>query len=363
MKSIAIFFGGQSVEHDVSVITGVMTTNALKKEYDAIPVYVDANGEWWTGEILKDIDFYKEINYKKIKKVSFMPGCNYIVEIKNKKQKNKTPISAVINCIHGERGEDGSLAGLLKMIGIPLVSPDILSSSVFMDKTATKIFLKGLNIPTLSYGQAKSIEDGEEISKKLGFPLVVKPVHGGSSIGVCKAYDDKSLKSGLRRALSFDSRVILEPKAENFIEINQAVYRSTEGLVLSELERPIGKDEVLSFDDKYSFGKREFPAKVSKETKKKISEYSERIYNSLDMTGVIRIDYFVIDGKVKVNEINTVPGSMAYYLFSEKTEDFLNMLKEMVTVALNRSSLEQSISREFSSGILKVTGAKGSKRL
>ena len=363
MKNIAVFFGGQSVEHDVSVITGVLTLNALKKGYSVLPIFIDRGGEWYFGENLLDVDFFKNINYKKLEKVTILPWCNRLYKIKGKKHIPICEISAVINCIHGERGEDGSLSGLLKLSGIPLASPDLLPSSLFMDKHATKIFLKGLKIPTLSYQTASSVEDGLEATKQLGYPLVVKPKSGGSSIGVSTAKNEKELKKGLYTALLYDEQVIIEPMLEDFIEINHAVYRSGNQIVSSYLEQPLGKSGVLSFDDKYSVGKRIFPAKLDKKLEEKIKKITEKIYSTLNMTGVIRIDYFVKDGKVWVNEVNTVPGSMAYYLYSNKTEDFLKMLDKLIKTAIERKEKDGTLIKEFKSGILNVTGSKGSKRL
>ena len=363
MKNILVIFGGQSIEHDVSVITGVLTCNSLKEKYNPLPVLVDKNGEWWSGKNLRDIDFYKEINYKKLKRVALLPFGRKLYETKRKKVREIASISAVINCIHGERGEDGSLAGLLKMSGIPLVSPSILASSVCMDKRATKIFLKGLNIPTLPSEEITTIEEAEKAIKRIGFPVIVKPIHGGSSIGVNSASDYKGLTTAVYSALKFDRRVLIEPRLLNFTEINEACYLSKDGIVFSQLEAPLGSGEILDFDDKYSFGKRIFPLKVKKEIEAKITRYTKRIYSALDMTGVIRIDYFVKEDKVFVNEINTVPGSLAYYLFSEKTSDFSKMLEEMIEVAISRSSSEETLTREFSSGILSISGTKGCKCL
>ena len=150
---------------------------------------------------------------------------------------------------------------------------------------------------------------------------------------------------------------------EDFIEINHAVYRSGNQIVSSYLEQPLGKSGVLSFDDIYSVGKRIFPAKLDKILEEKIKKITEKIYSTLNMTGVIRIDYFVKDGKVWVNEVNTVPGSMAYYLYSNKTEDFLKMLDKLIKTAIERKEKDGTLIKEFKSGILNVTGSKGSKRL
>ena len=166
MKNIAVFFGGQSVEHEISVITGVLTVNSLDKTgYRAVPVYVGTDGVRYTGDYLKDPDNYKAFDGKKVKRVTFIPGDNALYLLKGKKIKRYIEIAAAINCMHGERGEDGSLAGELKTLGIPLASPDILPSSVCMDKTFTKIVMKGIGVKMLPSVTVKSAGEARKIDR------------------------------------------------------------------------------------------------------------------------------------------------------------------------------------------------------
>ena len=183
MKSIAVFFGGVSVEHDVSVITGVLTLNTLNKSLNAVPVYVDRSGEWFTGGILSDPDSFNDLDYKKLTKVTFVAGRNILYAVRGKKLKELCVISSAINCMHGERGEDGSLSGVLKMCGIANASPDIYPSALAMDKVLTKCAVRGI-VKVLPYVVVSGVKQAEEACLPFDYPVIVKPVLGGSSRGV-----------------------------------------------------------------------------------------------------------------------------------------------------------------------------------
>ncbi len=360
MKNVAVFFGGQSVEHDVSVITGALTTNSVdKSEYNAVPIFVDKQGVWYTGEILKDIDEYKSLNYKKLTQVFLKGGSNQLYAIKGKKIKPLLTLAVAVNCMHGERGEDGSLAGALKLSDIPLASPDLLVSSACMDKSFTKIVMKGLKIkvlPSVTVGEGLN---EKEIFSKLKLPLIVKPNCLGSSIGLTKVDKKEDLAPAVALAKRYGERVIIEPCLKGFIEINCSAYRSSSGrIIVSECERPIGKDDILSFEDKYKSGKRVFPADIDKSISDQIKGLTEKVYRELNANGVIRIDYFVCGSEVYLNEINTVPGSLAFYLFGDTLKSFTTLLNDLISSAIKRANKNATVQKTFSAGILNMGGIK-----
>lgn len=369
MKNIAVFYGGVSVEHDVSIITGVMTVNSLdKQKFNSIPVYVDKDGAWYTGELLLDIDEYKSLDVSKLTKITFLSGSDKLYIVKKKKVIPLCRISVAINCMHGERGEDGSLAGLLKMCNIPLASPSLLASSICMDKCATKIFLKGIGVKTLPYVICKTVGSPSEIAlveSKLSYPLIVKPVSLGSSIGISKASNTKELEYALSYAMRYSTRAIVEPLLLDFTEINCAVYKNgAENILTSQCERPIGLNDILTFDDKYKVGEREFPAKIPKKLSSKIQQTAQSIYSKLNISGIIRIDFMISsEGQILVNEINTVPGSLSYYLFCTKLKEFTEILTQLIMIAEKEYAIESSVKTKFSSSILFSTGNKSAKRL
>ncbi len=363
MKNILVFFGGKSVERDVSIITGVLTLNSIDKtKYNPVPIYVDETEKWYTGEKLIDLDEYKNLQVGSLERVALFSGDNTLYIVKKNKIKPKFPISCAINCMHGERGENGSLSGLLSISDIPLASPGVLASAVSMDKAVSKIFLSGLNIPTLPFVTVESLAECEKLKLPFAFPVIVKPNDGGSSIGIAHAQNRSELFNAVGCALRYSSKAIIEPMLLGFTEINCAGYKNKKGnVIVSPCEKPIGSDEILSFSDKYENGKREFPAKLEISVRDKIQSYTKKIYQSLGFTGTVRIDFFVLDGEVLVNEINSVPGSLAFYLFADTMQEFSTLLSEIISLAESNFSKEQTLIKKFSSKILTFGGTKGAK--
>ena len=365
MKVVAVFFGGESVEHDVSLITGTLTLNTLdKSKYKPLPVYVHGDGTWYTGENLFDVEEYKNLDFKKLKKVFLLAGDNVLYAVKGGKVKRLTEIAVAINCMHGERGEDGCLSGILKGCNIPLSSPNLLTSSVCMDKAFTKTFLKGIGVKSLPCVKVFSSSQLAVAEKKIGYPMIIKPTFLGSSVGVGQATCKEEGESAIRYALTFGESAIIEKRLSDFIEINCAVYMRANGqVVVSECERPVGRTEILTFNDKYEGGGREFPAKISKEKSEKIKEITKKIYLELGARGIIRIDFFIKGDDIIVNEINTVPGSLAYYLFCDTLGKFKDVLTDVINLAEKEYARSTTFVKKYDTAILSSCGAKGAKRL
>ncbi len=364
LKNILVFFGGESIEHEISCITGVLTLNSVDKStYIPIPVYVDGSGEWWTGENLFDVEFYKKVDYKKLDRVTLFSGGNLLYKVKGKKVKPMLSVSLAINCLHGERGEDGCLFGMLKMCKIPVLGSPLFASSLAMNKSYTKLALKGLRVKTLPYLLATDKDCAKEIQRKLKYPLIIKPDSGGSSIGISTANNLNDLQHALVVALRYGKTAIIEPKLTDFTEINCACFFADGKLVVSECERPVSRGDVLSFNDKYKSGERIFPADIDKVLSDKIKDITAKVYLNLGFSGVIRVDYLVSKGEVYLNEINSVPGSLSYYLFCKTTKEWGGVLNKLIAVALNEYARDLTVSRKFNSGILSLAGSKGAKRL
>ena len=374
MKNVLVFFGGKSCEHDVSIITGVLTVNSINKElFNAIPIYVDKNGEWYTAEVLKDIEWYKSKNLSKLTKVTLISGNDTLYLVHKNKIKPILKIAVAINCIHGLNGEDGVLAGYLKMCNIPFASPDLFASSMSIDKDFTKVFLSGIGVDKLpcvrlfkdSYYQKKQ-STIKMLEKKFSYPVIVKPCNLGSSIGIKIAKTENELITAIDKAFTYDDKIIIEKAISNFKEINCAAYKSGDKIIVSECEEPISADEILSFSDKYlgskSGARKNFPADISKELSQKIKSITEKVYRKGDFTGVIRIDYMVLGSKIYLNEINSVPGSLAYYLFCDSVKDFSNMLTELLNEGIKKQILKNNRNYNFNSNILTdIKGVKGGK--
>ena len=365
MKNVAVFYGGQSVEKDISILTGVIMLNAVnKKDFNPVPIFVNDKLEFFTGEVLFDIDFYKNVNYKQLEKVVLCSGDNILYKIKGKKRIPLFVLASALNCMHGGFGEDGGLAGLLNLCKIPLASPGYLPSSIAMDKSITKLLLKGIRVKTLPSIELFSIKEVSEVKEGLSYPVIVKPNRLGSSIGIEKVECADNLENAVSVALRYGESVIIEPCLTDFIEINCACYKNTKGeLVVSECEKPVGVNEVLSFGDKYLTGKREFPAKIDRKFSDKIKAITKKVYNALKVDGVIRIDYFIYDNNVYLNEINTVPGSLAYYLFTDTVKDFSNVISQLIYLSERKWAKEQTSVKSYPSSVLTGFGSKGAKHL
>ncbi len=365
MKVVAVFFGGVSVEHDVSLITGTLTLNSIdKQKFIPFPVYVHNDGIWYTGKELFDLDEYKNLDFKKLTRVAILGGKNEIFAIKGKGIKKLHNISVAINCMHGERGEDGCLSGLLSMCDIPTLSPSVLPSSVCMDKEFTKIFLKGIGVSCLDCILAKKQEDVLMVEEKFSYPVIIKPNKLGSSVGVSVARNRKEAMEGVRYALTFGESAVIEKCLDNFVEINCAAYLDKDGkVIVSECERPVGRTKILTFEDKYQGGERQFPAKINKSLSDKIKGITEKIYLSLGARGIIRIDYFVVGSEVLVNEINTVPGSLGYYFFTNTIKGFKEILTDMIALCEREYAKSTTFVKEYKTDILSGCGSKGSKQL
>ena len=369
LLNVAVFFGGKSCEHDVSVITGVLTVNTLDKNlFNPIPIFISKNGDWFTGNKLNDVGFYKAENYSKLKKVTFISNDSFLYQ-KGITYKKLCKIDVAINCMHGLNGEDGSLAGTLKLLGIPLASPSLFGSSFAMDKDYTKTVLKGLKIGCLPYVKIYKKDYNSDWQKtikniKIKYPLIIKPANLGSSIGISTAKSEYEVKKALDLAFSYDTKVIIEPKLTNFIELNCSAYKKGDSIIVSNVERPMSASEILTFKDKYELFKggsmREFPAKIDSEITEKIKETTQKIYERCDFNGIIRIDYILQD-KLYLNEINTVPGSLAYYLFSDTIKGFSKILTDIINQTLadfNEYSKQKFL---YKSTVLKINGVKGGK--
>ena len=371
LKKVLFLFGGKSCERDISVITGVLCSNSVDKtRYSPVPVYITEDG-WFTGEKLCDPSFYKQRDTSGLKKVAVLPCSEALYDVTSGKLKKMFDVYCAVNCCHGMNGEDGTLAGLFKLCRIPFASPDVMASSVFMDKAAGKYYLAGANIPVLpfySFTGERYFGNRELcavlVEKKIGFPCIIKPANLGSSIGISIAKNREEFKISVERALRFDDKILIEPALKNFTEINCAAYAKNGKIIVSECENPKFNGEFLTFSDKYSSGLkntvyREFPADIPDKTAAKIKELTLAIYKKSFITGVIRADFLVSeDGEVFVNEVNTVPGSLALYLFRDSPARYGEVLTDLIEegVRANRAYLNRTFT--FGSDVLSNTGAK-----
>lgn len=390
---VGVFFGGKSVEHEVSVISGLQAYNSFDREkYEPIPIYITKGNEFYTGEAVGDIANYKNIPelLKKSSRIFFMCEQGKVQMIHYPVKKFGSSVAGEIDVafpvVHGAGVEDGSLQGFLRHYNIPFAGCDVTASAVTMDKYVMKTVLKDNGIPVLDCVTLdfKEYQAGEEaayakVETKIAYPVIVKPVNLGSSVGIRVAKDREGLRDALEYAFEFGAKVLIERAIMNLREINCAVLGDYHEASASECEEPISSDEILSYEDKYVAGsktgsegmrtaKRELPAKLSPEKREEIRQMAVRTFQALGCNGVSRID-FMIDrdtDQVYVNEINPIPGSLAFYLWEALGKPYSQLLDDMVKLALKREREEKNMLTSFDSNILQnanLSGAKGTKKV
>ena len=349
---VAVIFGGISSENEVSVITGTMVCNVLKKGGKCVlPVYIDHGGNFYADEKLADVSIYKDGRYKKYPEVGFADGGVVIFKDRGK-PKFFAPCGCVINCCHGGAGEGGAVAGLCGILNIPVASANLFESAAFMDKYYTKLVLESLGVKTAKYAYSRHIMGAIEGAKVLGYPVIVKPATLGSSIGIQKCGDEKELKEALNTAFELDGGVLIEEYFSPIKEINCAVYCRNGSAMTSECEEVSSDGELLSYDDKYcGGGKRKFPAELEKELSDEIKNTTARVYTALNMRGIVRFDYIIFGGQPYLSEINTVPGSLSQYLLSDSYKSFYGVLCDCIEQAKADFAAKRK-KRVISTGIL-----------
>ena len=367
MKNVIVIFGGESPEHDISIITGVMALNAIDRNlYTPIPIFVDKKGEWFTSTELFDLSFYKKIDYKKLIKVALLPPSDNLFSIKNSKIKSFAKIYSAVNCMHGGEGEKGGVGAIFKQCKIPCASSGLFPSSLAMDKEFTKIALQGIGVDFLPYVRIKreTFYLRREyalkfIGKKLGYPVIVKPANLGSSIGIEVATDEGQIERGLERAFLFDEKVVVEKFLQGAKEINCAVYKKGGERVVSECEEPTTSKEFLTFEDKYQTPSvKKFPAEIPEQLSSKIKEITSTVYKKFGFSGVVRMDYLIRENQIFLNEINSIPGSLSYYLFCKTPSDFSQMLTDLIEESVDEYREYSRSVFTFKSDVLNLDSCK-----
>lgn len=331
---IAVIFGGVSSENEVSVITGTMACNVLKKGGKSVlPVYIDHDGKLYSDERLADLSVYKSGGYKEFSQCGFYNGGLIIFNRKNK-PKLAVSVGAALNCCHGGTGEGGGIAGLCAILNIPFASAGLFESAAFMDKYFTKLVLQSLGVKLAKYAYSRDIAGAIAGAKAVGYPVIVKPATLGSSIGIQKCDNEKELEEALKTAFELDGGVLIEEYLSPITEINCAAYLSGDKVTTSQCEQVSSAGDLLSYDDKYcGGGSRKFPAEIDGEVAYKIRLQTEKIYSALAMRGVVRFDYILCGGEIYLSEVNTVPGSLSQYLLSDSYKDFYRVLSGVIEQA------------------------------
>ncbi len=385
---VAMMFGGKTVEHEVSVISGIQAFKAMDTDkYEVIPVYLTKENDMYTGSDIGDIKAYRDIPglLKRSQKVILVneDGRIKLVPYPPKRFGGAKPveIDVAFPVVHGTNVEDGALQGYLKTVGVPFVGPDVTSSAISMDKAVTKAVLKEAGVPVLDanvytmadYRDPEGIAD--DIEKTIGYPAIIKPVNLGSSVGIGIAKSRDELIDAIDDAFRYAARVMAEHAISKLREINCSVLGNENEAEASECEEPLTSGEILSYEDKYVSGggkkggakgrggskgsgmanlSRKIPAELSPERREEIRELAVKSFKALGCCGVSRIDFMIDEEEDKLyfNEINPIPGSLSFYLWEPVGVPYKELLDRMIQLALSRTRTEESLTFTFDTNIL-----------
>ena len=386
--NIGVFFGGRSTEHEISVISASQAMSAINRDkYDVTPIYITKQGKWYTGEALMDVANYRDIPalLSKCEEVYMEPTYGDYNLYRKKTKMFKSPVlttlDVVIPVLHGSNGEDGTFEGILDTIGIPYAGCNTLASANGMDKITMKMILQACDVPVVDYVWftdkqwfAQKEELLNKIESKLGYPVIVKPANLGSSVGIGRAANREQLIDRIADAERYSSRIIVEHMIEHLQEINCSVLGDCDDYQTSVLEEPIKSGEILSYEDKYMGGtkgakgmqasQKRIPADLPEDETKRIQFLAGETFRVLSCHGVSRVDVIVDkdDRQIYVNEINTIPGSLSFYLWEATGLSFDKLMDRLVSLALKRARDMKNKTVSYDHNIFSMGGGvKGAK--
>lgn len=378
MKTIGVFFGSRSPEHDVSIITGQLIISGLKGlGYNVMPVYLTKKGEWLLGEELGIIKAFTDPNSR----IDSKKLGNYFLDLEESRGKlvfkkkgafgSTVSIDLAFPAFHGSYGEDGTIQGLFEMFGIPYVGCDVASSAITMDKILTKQFYLASGIPTTKFvffGKANWLADKNEVMRsiveELKWPVFIKPARLGSSIGIAKVKEEKDLAQAIEVALHYDTGFLAEEAVEDLMDVTVALL-GNEDPQTSELLETLFGDELYSYKEKYlqdggtqlgkALSKIVIPARLDEKITKEIKELAVKIYELFGCSGTARVDFLYdkTSKKCYANEINTLPGTLYHHLWKASGVEFGELLERLIALARERSEAKKKIALTFESEILK----------
>ncbi|MEA5018267.1 MAG: D-alanine--D-alanine ligase family protein [Erysipelotrichaceae bacterium] len=389
--NVGVIFGGESVEHEVSIISALQAINALDISlYNVIPLYISKQRKLYSSKALMEINNYQDLNklISNIDEVYLLNEGNKVTcrAVKANLFSKKYPqvIDLVIPVIHGTNGEDGTVQGYLEMLRLPYVGCDVIAAGVGQDKVIMKYVLTGNGLPVCDwfwfYGHefSHNMVDIYDKTKALGYPVIIKPACLGSSIGIQIVHNEAELEDAVNEATKYDRKLVVEKVIQNLLEINCSVLGDCYQCEASSLEQVLKNEEILSFADKYGGSKnknaskgmastsRIVPARISDEKTKMIKQMAIDTFKALGASGVCRIDFMIdqTNDNVYVNEINTIPGSLAFYLWQDANVSFNELMNRLVKQAIDRKRRQEKMIFSYETNILAgfSKGSKGSKK-
>jgi D-alanine-D-alanine ligase len=388
--SVGVVFGGRSVEHDVSIVSAHQVMAVLQIKHDVVPIYITRQGKWLYAEELNDLDVYKQRSWNEVGAEAFIPPVagfgGLLVPGGRVRRARRVPLDVVVPAIHGTFGEDGTLQGLLELADMPYACSGVVGSAAGMDKVVMKACFAAAGLPVVpgvliesARLDAERDQALEEIEKAIAYPVFVKPVRLGSSVGIGRASDRDELREALEIARRYDRRILIERSMEGLMEVNCSVLGGAgHELRPSVCEQPVAGEQFLTFSDKYLRGgkearpagksqgmagqERRIPAPLSEELTARVQAAAVDAFRAVDGAGVARVDFFVDEtgGRFWVMEINTVPGSFSFYLWEPAGVPFEDLMDALIDIALTSHERKSKLMFAFESGLLegRRTGVK-----
>jgi D-alanine-D-alanine ligase len=381
---IGVLFGGNSVEHEVSVISASQAIAAIDKErYHVIPLYLTKDHRLFSGESLFDVKNFRNMTslLKKCKQVSIVKIQQrfYVQPLKLSLLSKAQEIDLIIPVVHGTHCEDGSIQGYLETIGIPYSGSDVTSAALGQDKVFMKMAFEHHNIPMVPwmYFNANDYRLNKQsvlndIQTKVGLPCVVKPARLGSSIGITLVKTIENLEESIKDALNYDTKIVIEKAIINLREVNCSILGDDTKVEASVLEEVMKYDAILSYKDKYQSNSkskgmasttRVCPAQLDQEVTKKVQDLAKEVFVILGCSGVTRIDFLMDSNtmEIYVNEINTIPGSLSFYLWDKSGYNFSDLMDRLIDQSIQRQRLREQMIYSFDTNLLDQYSSNGSK--
>lgn len=386
---LGVIFGGASVEHEISIISAVQAMNAIDKEkYDIVPIYIAKDRTWYTGKMLMDIDIYKDFeDLKKFatKVTMYKKNNSFYLQSMGLFKRIVEEVDVVFPIVHGANVEDGTIAGYLETIGVPYVGSRVLGAALGQDKVVMKQVFAACDLPIVPYTwffDNEYLNDADKITKeikKLGYPVIVKPATLGSSVGITVVKDEEALDDAIMDAITYDTKIVVEKMVDNLVEVNCSVLGDYEYQQTSVLEEVMSSDEFLTYKEKYLGGgkktgaskgmastSRVVPARISDKLTEEVKKIAKEAFKALNLSGICRIDFLIDkkENKVYINEPNTIPGSLAFYLWEPSGKKYSVLLDEAITLAIKDYKNRSKKTNSFDTNVLSnFSGAKGVKGL
>ena len=390
--NLGVLFGGVSVEHEVSIITAIQAMNSIdEKKYNIVPIYITKDGTWYSGSMLRDINIYSDMDLMKRyakEVVLYKRDGEFVLQNKHGLlRRDVTTLDMCFPIMHGTNGEDGNLQGYLETIGIPYAESDTYASVVGQDKVFMKQIWKESGVPVVKFDwffdtdYTKNPDKVIEKLEKLGYPMIVKPSRLGSSVGIKVCQNQSELRDAISDAINYDTKILVEEVVENLTEVNISVLGNYQKQSLSVIEEVGSKNAFLTYEDKYIGGgkgpskgmasaKRIIPARISEKLEKDVCDVAIKAFKSLNSSGVVRID-FLIDNKndkVYANEINSIPGSLSFYLWDKTDKSYQELLDDVLNIGIRNFKNKIGKTHSFDTNILSnfsensAKGIKGIKK-